>query len=77
MFETLRSRLWLTYAFLAAVVLWGAGCIALILALILAYGMVQWVAAPQQCIVLGARQVVAGKYHPIQPEGPDEVWKAQ
>jgi signal transduction histidine kinase len=52
-----------------------AGCIAMILALILAYGMARWVAAPLQRIVLGARQVAEGKYQTIQPEGPDEVQK--
>ena len=51
----------------------GAGLVALVISLILAILMARWVAGPLQRIALSARGIAGGEYHPIRPEGPDEV----
>jgi len=51
----------------------GAGLVALFISLILAILMTRWVASPLQRIALSARGIAGGEYHPISPEGPDEV----
>jgi len=45
----------------------------LFISLILAILMTRWVASPLQRIALSARGIAGGEYHPIRPEGPDEV----
>ncbi len=50
-----------------------AGCAALILALILAFWMSRWVAAPLQRMVTATRDVSAGEYSHIPVNGPEEV----
>ncbi len=49
------------------------GIVALLLSLVLAFGMSRWVAAPLQRISQAARRFAAGKYQPIEPRGPREV----
>jgi len=50
-----------------------AGLVALLLALILAYGVARWVAAPLQRVANAARSVAEGEYRHVHLEGPDEV----
>lgn len=49
------------------------GIVALLLSLVLAFGMSRWVAAPLQRISQAARRFASGKYLPIEPRGPHEV----
>jgi len=50
-----------------------AGAAALVLALILAYGMSRWISAPISEVTHAARKVTQGEYHAIDPQGPVEV----
>lgn len=50
-----------------------AGLAALLLALILAYGVARWVAGPLQRMASAARSVAEGEYRHVRLEGPDEV----
>ncbi len=50
-----------------------AGAAALVLALILAYGMSRWISSPISDITHAARKVTEGEYHAIDPQGPSEV----
>jgi signal transduction histidine kinase len=49
------------------------GSIALLLSLLLAFGLSRWVADPLQEIVLAARNYPSGEMKPIPPRGPHEV----
>jgi signal transduction histidine kinase len=49
------------------------GVIALLLSLILAFGLSRWVADPLQQVVLAARKYPSGELHPVTPRGPREV----
>jgi signal transduction histidine kinase len=50
-----------------------AGTVALILALILAFVMSRWISSPIKEITRATRDVTDGEYHPISPQGPQEV----
>jgi signal transduction histidine kinase len=50
-----------------------AGLVALLLALILAYGVARWVAGPLLRVASAARSVAEGEYCHVRLEGPDEV----
>lgn len=50
-----------------------AGAAALVLALVLAYGMSRWISSPISDLTHAARKVTEGEYHAIQPQGPSEV----
>jgi signal transduction histidine kinase len=49
------------------------GVIALLLSLILAFGLSRWVADPLQHVVLAARKYPSGELNPVTPRGPREV----
>ncbi len=50
-----------------------AGCLALFLALILAFWMSRWISAPLGSIAAAARKTPEGTYETIQLQGPSEV----
>lgn len=50
-----------------------AGTVALILALLLAFVMSRWISSPINEITRATRDVADGQYHPISPQGPEEV----
>ena len=60
-----------TNEFLRPVVL--TGLIGLVLALLIALGLAQWISSPLKRIGLAADSVAAGRYKPITPTGPEEV----
>ncbi len=49
------------------------GLIGLGLALLLALGLSRWISQPLKRIGAAADEVAAGRYHPIEPQGPAEV----
>jgi signal transduction histidine kinase len=50
-----------------------AGLVALVAGLILAFWVTRWVVAPLKHISSAAHDISAGKYQPIQVEGPSEI----
>ncbi|MFO8037357.1 MAG: ATP-binding protein [Anaerolineales bacterium] len=50
-----------------------AGMVAFILALLLAFVMSRWISSPIKEITRATRDVADGEYHPISPQGPEEV----
>lgn len=49
------------------------GVLALLIALILSYGMSRWITASLQRIALAAKRLAKGEFSRIEPEGPQEV----
>ncbi|NOY98917.1 MAG: HAMP domain-containing histidine kinase [Chloroflexi bacterium] len=52
---------------------WGAGAIALLLSLLLAFGMARWIADPLQRMLTAAREMPAEQSIPVPVRGPHEV----
>jgi len=60
-----------TNEFLRPVVL--TGLVGLVLALLIALGLAQWISLPLKRIGQAADAVAAGRYKPVTPTGPEEV----